>query len=89
MAPSGDQENGGQVSNRSSLVLSEVNRHTLNIFLTNGLGLFFNLQIFVQDEMRSVTSNGGRDETELENMMVEVSTVVISFTIKKQQLYLM
>ena len=39
--------------------------------------------------MRSVTSNGGRDETELENMMVEVSTVDISFTIKKQQLYLM
>ena len=35
--------------------------------------------------MRSVTSNGGRDETELENMMVEVA----SFTIKKQQLYLM
>ena len=25
--------------------------------------------------MRSVTSNGGRDETELENMMVEVGTV--------------
>ena len=74
MAPSGDQENGGQVSNRSSLVLSEVNRNTLIL----GLGLFFNLSIFVQDEMRSVTSNGGRDETELENMMVEVSTVDIS-----------
>ena len=27
--------------------------------------------------MRSVTSNGGRDETELENMMVEVGTVDI------------
>ena len=71
MAPSGDQENGGQVSNRSSLVLSEVNSNTLI------LGLFFNLSIFVQDEMRSVTSNGGRDETELENMMVEVGTVDI------------
>ena len=75
MAPSGDQENGGQVSNRSSLVLSEVNRHTLNQYFK--IGIFFNLSIFVQDEMRSVTSNGGRDETELENMMVEVGTVDI------------
>ena len=31
MAPSGDQENGGQVSNRSSLVLSEVKRLTLTM----------------------------------------------------------
>ena len=35
MAPSGDQENGGQVSNRSSLVLSEVNRNTLIMIMAS------------------------------------------------------